>query len=207
VSSVYEFLKPYLIGFYLALHQFREARDPDGWPANAAERLHVLDGLAHLEERISEAQSGVERLSEDVMDSSLRGIVLDTVWGVNGETQDDGQNGPTTDGVPYDACPDVVPITGLLRRNAASILTLLQSDAPVQRLVRPALSSDLVGYGATDASGEGFGGREELLSRDALAPTPVSTFFYGYWGSDLRQDQAGCSSRPPRWTGDVVRYG
>lgn len=172
LATVYEFLRPYLVGFYLAQNQFREGRDADGWPVtddcrNLMERdLDVLGNAGDWHQRMLKLRR-MERRRE----------------GEDNEDEDIGETGRgwirhcAAESKGPDP-PPLVPITDLCRRNATSLQRLTAGDHPTQRFVRPPVGRSDVGYIGTDASGEGFGGREELVGKAGV----TSTIFWGYWG-------------------------
>jgi hypothetical protein len=160
ISAVYDFLRPYLVGFYLAQHQFRSGRDSNGWLRGGDRVQQDLfeDELDRFERRTT--RDGCNDLGD--------GLPTDT----------EGGGYQTSDIIDDEEMPPTVPLTPLLLRNAQTIQRLTAGEVPVQRLVRP--TSSVVAYGASDASGEGFGGRVEEV--DGATGDDVQTFFYGYWG-------------------------
>ena len=150
-SATYSFLRPYLVGFYLAMNLHLGDRDDNGWRLRA-DKVDEEEGMT------------------DFFDS----VTADTISReMNKEANDVGQ--AVRDNVPEQTLgPGPVPVTDLLRRNAQTILRLCQGEEPVQLLVRPIKGSDNVAYAGSDASGEGFGFRDWF-------PDKHGEFVSGYW--------------------------
>jgi hypothetical protein len=166
ISAIYDFLRPYLVGFYLAQHQFRSGRDADGWVrSGGSERMLFEEELEGFEARAA-------RLDYTEGDDC---VPMKTEWG---DRQRSGGKEGKDEEKNNEVVPATVPITPLLLRNAKTIQRLTTGDVPIQRLVRP--TSTVVAYGASDASGEGFGGRME--GAEGGSSDDIQTFFYGYWG-------------------------
>jgi len=140
ISSTYDFIRPYLIGFYLAMHAFRDGRDINGWK---------VGGGVVPDEPIEELLDAVDaQLKED--DAISLGRAEETTL------------------------PPTVPATSLLRRNAETLRHLTQGEDPIQALVFPVANRSAVAYAGSDASGEGYGTRDEQGGKPG-------EFVYGYW--------------------------
>lgn len=162
-SATYTFLRPYLVGFYLAMNRFRGNRDLDGWKMPMEKEGDGGDAVVEdKEESVVEDQEEMDGYFEVQMARRERR---------------DGEGLEPEMIFRWDDTPETtksVPITDLLRRNAGTITRLLEGDEPLQLLVRPISGSDNVGYAGSDASGEGYGVRDWF-------PDVKGEFVYGYW--------------------------
>ena len=152
-SATYDFLRPYLIGFYLAMNQFREGRNPDGWRSSVSPG--EKDGN----------REGLEDEIHDALDAAVESAV-DPSCNFEEDTkhQDSSVSAPPT-----------VEVTDLLRRNADTIRRLTLSPHPLQVIVRPVSGKENVVYAGSDASGDGFGVRDYRMSDGS------GEFVYGFW--------------------------
>ena len=135
-SATYDFIRPYLIGFYLAMNQHRGERDEDGW------RLGRTS--------IAQPRDMDEDEMADYCDRQLDREVIDKRLGVEGHDSTATVAGN----------PEMVRVTELLTRNARTLSRLVSGTSPIQLIVRPIRGSDNVAYAGSDASGEGFGVRD-----------------------------------------------
>lgn len=135
-------MRPYLIGFYLVLNRFRGGRI-------IGTKDEVVDSLEHL----YSLQDRSDMLCK------LRGDRTDTddIDDISGE-----QVGGRDNGDGRDREPPKVPVTSLLLQNGESLIQLTAGTTPLQVLVHPVQSPDKVSFAGSNASGEGYGGRDDI---------------------------------------------
>jgi hypothetical protein len=117
LASVYDFLRPYLVGFYLAQYQFRSRRDADGW-------VRTLTGPARVqfEAELDRFESHTHRDyytdRDDVAPMDTEG---GKCWLEEGGKEKDDGTGEKGRGDGPEVIPVTVPVTQLLLRNASTI--------------------------------------------------------------------------------------
>jgi hypothetical protein len=74
ISVVYDFLRPYLAGFYLALHLYQGNRDQDGWPVAGTARLLMFDDIADFDEQLSMDQHSLADREHEMLEVDHGGI-------------------------------------------------------------------------------------------------------------------------------------
>lgn len=163
-------MRPYLVGFYLAMNQFRPGRSADGWKVGVsldAQDQELSDDLDALVQ-----QSQYDKTIDDSPDLDCHFLL----------TQDTDRDDL--------APPDNVPRTDLLMRNVRSLKRLVTGDTPLQLLVRPISGKTNVVYEGSDASGEGFGTLDWFADKQG-------EYVFGYWN---RNTANSSSNWRPYWT-------